>query len=258
LAKKRINQQSLKRDPLMEQYLKTTNFVKERSRPITKWLSLTAIAIVLAGGFWWFTSYRSTSAAGAMAEAFRYHDAQVSNPIPPGITGYAFTTQDEKHRKAYAAFEKAARDYPSYNGEIARYFAATHQLYFEPEKAEVTLKELSQKDSEIGARARLALAQRYESTGKFDDALAEYKKLKVKPFLVPSAVIDINMAKVYEALGKTNEAIDLYFTVANNKDWRTTDLGKLAIERLTILSPEKADQLAPTEPSSPFGGPGGI
>ncbi len=228
--------------------------MKGHSRPIRKWVGLTALALVLAGGTWWFLAYRSTKAAEAMAEAFRYQDAVVSNPIPAGATGLAFTTQDEKHRKAYAAFEKAARDYPSANGEIARYFAATHQLSFEPEKAEVALKELSQKDTEIGARARLALAQRYESTGKFEDALAEFKKLKAKPFLVPPALIDLNMANVYEKLSKTNEAIDLYFGVANNKDWRTTEIGKQAVERLTILAPEKADQLSPLEPTNPFGG----
>jgi len=254
LAKKRITQQSLKRDPLMDQYLKTSAFVKGRSRPIIIWLGIAAAVLLLAGSTRLFLSYRSAKAADAMAEAFRYHDAEVSNPIPAGAIGFVFTTQDEKHRKAYAAFEKAARDYPSSNGEIARYFAATHQLFFEPEKAEVTLKELSQKDSEIGARARLALAQRYESTGKFEDALAEYQKLKAKPFLVPTAMIDLNMAKVYEVLGKTTEAINLYFGVANNKDWRTTEVGKRAVERLTILAPEKADQLTPLEPTNPFGG----
>lgn len=238
----------------MDQYLKTSAFVKGRSRPIIIWLGIAAAVLLLAGSTRLFLSYRSAKAADAMAEAFRYHDAEVSNPIPAGAIGFVFTTQDEKHRKAYAAFEKAARDYPSSNGEIARYFAATHQLFFEPEKAEVTLKELSQKDSEIGARARLALAQRYESTGKFEDALAEYQKLKAKPFLVPTAMIDLNMAKVYEVLGKTTEAINLYFGVANNKDWRTTEVGKRAVERLTILAPEKADQLTPLEPTNPFGG----
>jgi len=242
----------------MDQYLKTTAFMKEQSAPIRKWGGLIALALVLAGGIWWFLSYRSAQAAGAMAEAFRYQDALVSNPIPAGATGLAFTTEDEKHRKAYAAFEKAARDYPSYNGEIARFFAATHQLYFEPEKAEVTLKELSQNDTEIGGRARLALAQRYQSTRRFEDALAEFNKLKAKPFLVPTVLIDLHMANIYEALGKKNEAIDLYFAVANNKDWRTTEIGKQAVERLTILAPEKADQLAPLEPTNPFGGPGGI
>src|SRR6266508_564515 len=69
----------------------------------------------------------------------------------------------EKHRAAYQAFTQAANEYPSYNGDTGRYFAAVHQLYFDPDKAEATLKELAQKGSDVGAQARMALAQRYEA-----------------------------------------------------------------------------------------------
>ncbi|MBO0799507.1 MAG: hypothetical protein J2P31_11860, partial [Blastocatellia bacterium] len=110
-----------------------------------------------------------------------------------------------------------------------------------------------QKDSETGARARLTLAQRYEAVGKYDDAIAEYQKLKAKPYTIPAALIDLNMAKVYETQGKTKEAVDLYFGIANNKDWRASQVGSTAVERLTALAPEKVDQLPPPEQSGPFG-----
>jgi tetratricopeptide (TPR) repeat protein len=256
LAKKRVAAQTLKRDPLMQQYMNTSSWVKGHSNPILTWLAVAAGVISLALLVWLFLSNRSDNAAEALATGFRYHDATVQNPLPANLPPgeVAFTTEDEKHRRAYEAFEKAASDYPSYNGEIGRFLAATHQLHFEPDKAEATLKELSLNDSETGARARLALAQRYEAIGKYDDAIAEYKKLKSKPYNIPLALIDINTAKIYERQGKNKEAVDLYFSVASNKDWRSTQLGSTATDRLTELAPEKVDQLPPPEPGGPFGG----
>jgi tetratricopeptide (TPR) repeat protein len=244
----------------MEQYVNTSTWVKGRSRPILTWLTVAAVVGALVLIVWLIMSRRATNAAASLATAFSYNDALVQNPLPaslpPGVQ--AFTSEDEKHRKAYEAFEKAARDYPSYNGDIARYFGATHQLYFEPEKAEATLKELSQKESEIGAQSRFALAQRYAATGKNDEAIAEYQKLKAKPQNIPAALIDFNTAQVYEAQGKNQEAIELYFGIASNKDWRSSVLGNQSVNRLAILAPDKVDQLPPPEPTSPFGGLGGM
>src|SRR5262245_38517130 len=187
----------------MEQYLTTSAWVKDRSRPIVKWLIIAAVAIAVVGIIWFYISSRARNASDAMARAMAKHAAIVQNPIPPNLYGQeAFATEDEKDRKAYEAFNQVANDYPSYNGDVARYFAATHQLHFEGDKAEATLKELAQKDSDVGAQARMALAERYEATNRNDDALAEYQKLKAKPGAIPPALIEVNMGRVYEAMGK--------------------------------------------------------
>ncbi|MCG3161592.1 MAG: hypothetical protein JMDDDDMK_02781 [Acidobacteria bacterium] len=243
----------------MEQYVATSAWVKDRSRPIVKWLTVAAVALAVGGIIWMFMSRRAANASESMARAMDAHEAMVANPIPPNLSPgqVAFTSEDEKHRKAYEAFTKAANEYPSYNGDLARYFAATHQLHFEADKAEATLKELSQKDSDVGAQARLALAERYEAVGKNDDAIAEYQKLKNKPGPIPPALIDVSMARVYEAMGKTKEAADLYFAVANNKDLRSTGLGATAVTRLTVIAPEKVEQLPPPESTTPAF-PGGM
>ena len=151
-------------------------------------------------------------------------------------------------------YTKAANDYPSFNGEIGRFYAAMHQLKFEPEKAEVTLRDLAQKDNDIGAQARFALASRFEAVGKFDEAIAEYKKLREKPLNLPTQVIDCNIANIYEKQGKTQEAIDLYFGVANNPEWRSAQVGVRAGNRLSILSPEKFAMLPEQKESNMFGG----
>jgi tetratricopeptide (TPR) repeat protein len=260
LAKGRATAQSLKRDPLMHQYLHTSTWVRERSRPIVKWSATAVGVIALASVVWWLFSSRANKAAESMARAMAAHQAIVQNPLPNLAPGQiAFKTEDEKHREAYRAFAEAANEYPSYNGDTARYFAAVHQLHFEADKAEATLKELAQKDSEVGAQARMALAQRYEAVGKNDEAIAEYQKLKARPGPIPAALIDLSMGRVYEAMGKTKEAADIYFAIAGNKDLRSSEVGSAAADRLAAVAPEKVDQLPPPEPAgSRFPGAGSI
>lgn len=252
MAKGRV--QDLKRDPLRDQYVKTTGWVQERAKPITTYLTIAAVVIALALIAWLIISRRATNAAESLAEAFRVNEAIVANPVPPGTTGYAFTTQDEKHRKAYEAFSKAANDYPSYNGDLAGYYAATHQLAFEPEKAEAALKQLAQKDSVIAPQARMALAGRYEAAGKFNEALAEYEQLKAKPGDLSPWLIKYKIARTQEAAGKTKEASDLYFAIASDKDVRPTVLGSEAVTRLTVVDPERVEKLPEPEAKPGIGG----
>jgi predicted negative regulator of RcsB-dependent stress response len=244
----------------MNQYLNAQTWAKEQSRPILTYITVGVVVIVLAIVGWLLYSRRATNASESMARAMAVHDAIVANPLPPNMSPgtYAFTTEEEKDKKAYEALEKAAQEYPSYNGDLARYLGAIHQLTFDGAKAEATLKQIAGGNSEVSSQARLALAERYEATGKLDDAFAEYQKLKSAPGTIPPALIDSNIARVYEAQGKTKEAVDLYFAIANNKDLRTTSLGNTAVTRLSVLAPEKVDQLPPPEPSSPMQGLGGL
>ncbi|MFN0088352.1 MAG: tetratricopeptide repeat protein [Blastocatellia bacterium] len=242
--------------------MNAATWAKERSRPIVTWLTVAAVVIAVALIAWLLYSRRNTNASESLARAMAVHDGIVANPLPPLSAGMVgFTTEDEKHRKAYEALEKAANEYPSYHGDLARYLAATHHLHFEPEKAEATLKELAQKGGEIGAQAQMALAGRYEATRKYDQAVEEYKKLKSNPGSIPVALIDFDLARTFEAMGRNQEAVDLYFGIANNKDLRSSGLGTQSVTRLSVLAPEKVDQLPPPEPvGGGFGGgaPGGM
>lgn len=257
MAKGRASAQDLKRDPLMQQYVATAVWAKGNSRPILRWLTIAAVLIAVVAIGWMLYSRRANNAAETLAEAFRWNDAIVANPVPANPQGYVATSEDDKHHKAYEAFTKAANDYSSFYGDLARYYAAVHQLYFEPEKAEATLKELSGKSSDVGLQAQMALAQRYEAVGKNDEAIAEYQKLKAKPGST-AALIDYNIARIYEAMGKKDDAINLYFSIANNKDYRSTGLGTNCVNRLSVLAPEKVDQLPPAEQTNPFAGLGGL
>ncbi len=236
----------------MEGFLASSSWIKSRSRPILTGLTVVAVIAALALIFWLISSRRSRAAADALGEAFKVADAIVANPVPPNVTGYAFTSEDEKVRKTFEAFDKVARDYPSYYEDLARFYAATNQLKFDAPAAEATLKGLAQKDSPMASQAALGLAQRYEGTGKLDEALAAYEALLKKPGDLAPLFIRYNIARMYEAQGKTKEAADTYFEVA--RDARSIGIGATAMTRLSTLDPTRLEQLPPPEATSPLAG----
>lgn len=181
MAKGRLDAKELKRDPLMEQYITTSSWIKSRTRPILTGLTIVAVIVVAVLLFFMISSRRSQAAADSLGEAFKVADAVVANPVPAVVNGYAFTSEEEKARKAYEAFNKTAHDYPSYYGDIAKFHAATFQLKFDAPAAEATLRELAQKNAEISAQAKLALAQRYEASGRVDESLTVYQDVLKTP-----------------------------------------------------------------------------
>ena len=252
MAKGRISAQELKHDPLMDHYMTTRSWVKERTRPLLTGLVVAAVIVAAVLLFFMFRSRRERAAAEVLGQGFNIGAATVANPIPPNTPGFAFTSEDEKNRRAYEAFEKAARDYPSFNGELGRYHGAIHQLNFDAPKAEATLKELSAGSSDVASQARLALAHYLEKNARFDEALAVYEQLKAKPGPIPPSAIDFGIARTYDAMGKTKEAVELYFKVAT--ETKRTGIGALAVNRLTVLDPARIEDVPLPEVTSPLGG----
>lgn len=252
MTKGRITAKELKHDPLMDQYLTTRSWIQARSRPLLLGLTVAAVIGAAILIFWLVTSRRERGAAESLSEAFKVAEAIVANPVPPNTPGYAFTSEDEKNRKAFEAFDKAARDYPSVHGDLARFSGAMFQIKFDAQKAEVTLKELAAKNSAISPQAKLALAERYEASGRLDEAIAAYNELKTKPGDISPLLINFSIARVYEAQGKNKEAADMYFSVA--KDSKSVGIGTVALTRLSTLDPSRLTELPPPEPSSPLAG----
>jgi tetratricopeptide (TPR) repeat protein len=252
LTKGRLDAKELKRDPLMEQYITASSWIKSQSRTLLTVFTVAAVIIVAVLLFLVISSRRSRAASDSLGEAFKVAEATVANPVPAVVNGYAFTSEDEKARKAYEAFNKTAHDYPSYYGDFAKFYAATYQLKFDAPAAEATLKELAQKNSEISAQAKLALAQRYEGSGRLDESLATLQDLLKQPGDLSTLLVRFNIARVYEAQGKTKEATDEYFGVA--KDAKSVGIGTSALTRLSVLDPARVEQLPPPEPSNPLAG----
>jgi hypothetical protein len=250
LAKGQVTAQQLKHDPLMDKYVETSGWVKERSRPIL--LGLIAVAVLLAGffGVRAFMNSRAERAGNALAEAFAIDQAPVANPKPANVSP-AFTTEEEKNKAAYEAFTKVANEYPSQYGDLARYMAAVRQFNFDAAKAEATLGELAGKNSPVSAQARFALAERYEATDRLKEAVAELQKLKASPGDLAPAVIDLSLAEAYEATGEKQKAVDIYFDLAAQFQGKPSALGSRAMTRLSILDPARVEQLPDPSKNDP-------
>ena len=236
----------------MDHYLTSRGWVKNRMRHILTGLIIAAVIVGAALLFWQIKTRRERSAADELADAFKMSSAIIANPVPPNTPGYAFTSEDEKNRRAHEAFEKAARDYPSINGDVARYQAAIHQLYFDAPKAEATLKELATGTSDVSSQAKMALGQYYQRNARFEEAVAQFQQLKSNPGSVPPVAADLALARTYEATGKTGEAIELYVKVAT--ETKRSGLGVFAINRLTALAPARIDGIPMPDVSGPLGG----
>ena len=243
MAREHISPQQLKHDPLMDQYMKTSAWVKPRTRQIMIVLGAIVVLALLVWGYQWNSRRTTENAGNAFLEALKIDGAIVSDPLPPPQPGvYAFKTEDEKTRAAIAAFEKVGRDFPKY-AEVASYYAAVRQLKVDATKGEESLKRLADQNSSVSGQARLALAQRYEAVSKYNEALAEYQKLKASPTDVPGDLIELNLARTYEAMGKVQEAADLYFAVAGRNREKPTAVNTEALNRLTVLDPARVDKL---------------
>lgn len=243
MAREHTSPQQLKHDPLMDQYIKTSAWVKPRTRQILMALGAVVILALLFFAYQWYSNRAVEKAGNAFFDALKIDGATVSDPLPPPQPGfYAFKTEDEKTRAAIAAFEKVARDFPQY-AEVAGYYAAVRQLKIDPAKGEESLKRLAEKSSSTSGQARLTLAERYEMTGKYNEAIAEYQKLKATPGEVPPDLIDFNLARTYQAMGKTQEAADLYFNVASHNREKPTAVNTEALSKLTLIDPARVEKL---------------
>lgn len=245
MAREHVSPQQLKHDPLMDQYLKTSAWLQPRTKPVLMGVLAVVALIGLFFLYQWYARRSTEQAGNAFLEALQTDGATVSDPLPPTQPGQkAFKTEDEKNRAAVAAFEQVAREYPSQYGDVASYYAAVRQLRLDGgAKGEEALKRLADKNASVSTQARLTLAERYETTGKHNEAWAEYQKLKATPGDVPTDLIEFNLARTYEAMGKTQEASDLYFQIASRNREKPAAINTEALSRLTTLDPARVDKL---------------
>ncbi len=245
MAREHISTEQLKHDPLMDQYVKTSAWVKPRAKAILIAIGVVVAVFALISLYQWYSKRSVEKAGNAFLEALKTDAAVVSDPLPPSLPAgqKAFKTEAEKDRAAVAAFEQLARDYPSQYGEIGSYYAAIRLLKVDAAKGEEALKKLADKNSLVSSQAQLTLAERYETAGKNNEAVAAYLKLKATPGDVPPDLIDFNLARTYEAMGKTQEAADLFFNVASHNREKPTAVNTEALTKLTLLDPARVEKL---------------
>ena len=207
------------------------------------------VAIIVIVASYSFYQSRSAAASTAFGQAMEIYQAPLATsgePPVPGIKIYP----DGKTRAAAAnaQFQQVANQYGLTNaGRLAEYFVGlTYVDQGQLGPAQQALEKVASSwDSGLSALGKDALADLYQQTGQDAKAIDIYNELsKGKSTTVPADLAQLQLAELYQAQGKTDQARQI---LALLKDKSKDSTGKPG------AAAEIASQkLNPT----PAGGPG--
>lgn len=235
-----------------------------KGRNILYGLAAVAVLAVLVGIFFAWNRRSDAAAQTALGKAIETSQARVTDsPVPAGFTGKTFKTDRERSEAAINEFQAVVDKYSGDTEEKAKYFIAVNRLKIDRNAAIQELDALSKSSGEIGTLSKFALAQAKVDDGKLDEAAAIYKELSdlSNPILAKDT-INFELAKIYQKQGKTNEAADIYFTIAKTaSEAKDTDSKPIpmsqtateAKEKLEEINPDRAKEIVVPTPESPFG-----
>ena len=247
------------RDTTMSFFDRLGDLLEGRGRTILYVLGGIIVAGLLTIFFLKWSNKKSNEARAALGRAITISRAQVSTTPIPGSTELTFATDKERAQRAIDEFEKVAAKYGDPYRAESRYFIASNRLVVDRQKGISELAELqNSKVGEVGALSKFALAQAYESDGKFDDAAKLYTDLaKLNSPAVTAEGANLRLAKVYEKQGKKKEASDLLFNIvdasrkakgSDNLPLPQSSAAREASDELQKLDPERHAQLPPETP----------
>ena len=148
-------------------------------------------------------------AFGAAMQAYQTPIAAPGQQVPPGVKTFGSVT--ERAKSANALFMDCAKQYSMMpDGKVCHYFGGlTYMEQGQNGAAEDALKSVSGGD--LGALAKLALAQLYRQTGKDGQAVDLYNQLAAKPTTtVPAGLAQLQLAELYTSEGKPDAAKKIY------------------------------------------------
>lgn len=195
----------------------------EEHRQKTIIAGVIAILIILAavGGY---TLYQNRSSAaetqfGAAMEIYQTPIANPAQPLPPGMK--TFPTAKARAAAANTQFQQVADNYGFTNsGKLAEYFVGVTFLdQGQNGPAEEALKKVASSwDGDLAALGKSALAQLYQQSGQDAKAIDLYNELiKGHASTVPPSLAQLQLAELYQAQGKTEQARQIY-AILKDKD----------------------------------------
>jgi len=248
------------RDTTMSFFDRLGDLLEGRGRTILYGLGGLLLAALLTIVFVKWSNRKSDEARQAIGRAITISRATVSTIPIPGSTELTFATDKERAQRAIEEFDKVAAKYRDPYRSESRYFIAVNRLVLDRQKGISELNELANSDvDEVAALSKFALAQAYESDGKFDDAARLYTELaKANNATVTAETANLRLAKVYEKQGKKKEAADMLFSIVDasrkakgtdNQPMPQSAAAREAADELQKLDPDRYAQLPPETPT---------
>jgi hypothetical protein len=207
--------QALKHDKFIDTTNTSIDWVSENRKPvIVSSAILLGVILALVAGVLFYNSRanQASVAFGAAMQAYQTPLAAPGQPVPPGVK--TFPSVVERAKAANALFMGVADKYGmTPDGKLARYFGGlTYGEAGQNASAESTLKEVASGwNGELGALAKLSLAQLYRQTGRDPQAIDLYNELTAKPTTtVPAGLAQLQLAGMYESQNKPELAKKIY------------------------------------------------
>ncbi len=235
-------------DPLALATGNTLNWASKNRRSTLFFGGLALLLILLLVGGYAIYQHRTAAAQTAFGEAMQVYQTPIVRPgqaLPPGLK--AFNTAKERAQKANTLFTAAASQYAfTEPGKLAQYFAGlTYMEAGQNGPAEETLNRVASGwNGDTAALGKDALAQLYSQTGREPQAVSLYQQLaKGHATTVPPELAQLQLADMYAAEGKTEQARQIY---AEIKDHDKDAKGKPGIA--AQVATKKLNPEAPATP----------
>ena len=211
-------------------------------------IALALVALLLIGyGLFQHSTTAAQTAFGEAMQTYQTPLVRADQPLPPGMK--TFNTAKERALKANAQFLAVANGHSlTEPGKLALYFAGL--TYMESDQngpAEDTLKKVAGSwNGDISAIGKMTLAERYQQTGRTDQAVGLYQELaKGSATTVPPGLAQLQLAALYNAQGKTEDARHLYAEIKDHDKDAKGKLGVAAQVAAEKLNPQAAGPGAP-------------
>jgi tetratricopeptide (TPR) repeat protein len=204
----RLTRRQLKQDEFRETFDRFEDYLKHHYQDI---LTVTLLVVVVVGaalGLKLYVDRQEADADAALGAALMTFRAYVGTAAPGtlGPDAETYPTAQAKYKKALDEFNAIVQKYRMYPRPkavtIARYQAGVCQALLGDQAGAIkTLEEAGHdRDGEVAALARFALADELAKTGKLAEGAKIYQELADRPTLsVPRATALLAMADAYRS-----------------------------------------------------------
>jgi tetratricopeptide (TPR) repeat protein len=224
---------ALKEDKFRQATATSVSWISEHRSGAIRWSITGAVVVLLGVAGLIFYGQRSEAAEQALGAALDVYNSPLLQPGAPAEKD-AFTTASERSKAANQGFVAVVKQYGWLPGAAkAHYFAGvTYEDLGQTAAAESELKAATGSwDRNLANLARIALAGLYHRSGRDRQAVDLYNAVIAKPSdTVPSAVAQLDLADLYAATGKQDQARVLWAKVKDaDKDGAA---GSIAAQKL--------------------------
>lgn len=224
---------ALKQDRFITATTSGLDWVGQNRASVIRWSIgvVVALAVVITGILLFMQ--RTSAADQLLGQGLTIYETPITSPdqpTPPGETSYA--SAKDRAKAAYPIFAQAASQYSwLHAGHMARYFAGlTAQDMGNTSEAESDLNQVARSGGNLGATAKMALANLYAQTGRTSQAVEEFRDLIAHPTTtVPKSSARLMLAQLYETT-QPEEARRLYAEIKDQD--KDSEAAQIATQKL--------------------------